>query len=125
MAEYGEWNKKGATLSDVTAQKEYGISREFIIEGINSGNLEYHEGSVWGNPYIRILRGQLERYVSQKLGDEYLIRLKNRTELRAINKEMGDIRKRLEVLEKRKGEIEGRMEEGQRRDGHASSETTG
>ena len=24
MAEYGEWNRKGAVLSDVTAQKEYG-----------------------------------------------------------------------------------------------------
>ena len=34
MAEYGEWNRKGAVLSDVTAQKEYGITREFIVEGI-------------------------------------------------------------------------------------------
>ena len=24
MAEYGEWNRKGATLSDVTAATEYG-----------------------------------------------------------------------------------------------------
>jgi len=26
MAEYGEWNRKGAVLSDVTAQKEYGVT---------------------------------------------------------------------------------------------------
>jgi hypothetical protein len=37
MAEYGEWNGKGATLSDVTAGKEYGVSRDFIIKGINAG----------------------------------------------------------------------------------------
>ena len=30
MAEYGEWNRKGAVLSDVTAQKEYGVTRDFI-----------------------------------------------------------------------------------------------
>jgi len=39
MAEYGEWNRKGATLSDVTAQKEYGVSRDFIVEGIKVGKL--------------------------------------------------------------------------------------
>jgi hypothetical protein len=27
MAEYGEWNRKSAVLSDVTAQKEYGVNR--------------------------------------------------------------------------------------------------
>lgn len=48
MAEYGEWIRKGATISDVTAKKEYGVSRDFIIEGIEAGKLEYREGSVWG-----------------------------------------------------------------------------
>lgn len=51
MAEYGEWNRKGATLSDVTAQKEFGVSRDFIVKGIRAGKLEYREGSIWGNPY--------------------------------------------------------------------------
>jgi hypothetical protein len=32
MAEDGEWNRKGATLSDVTAEKEYGVTRDFIID---------------------------------------------------------------------------------------------
>jgi hypothetical protein len=50
MAEYGEWNSKGAVLSDVTAQKEYGVIREFIVKGIQAGKLEYREGAVWGNP---------------------------------------------------------------------------
>lgn len=54
MAEDGEWNRKGATLSDVTAEKEYGVTREFIVEGIRAGELEYREGAVWGNPFLRI-----------------------------------------------------------------------
>jgi hypothetical protein len=82
MAEYGEWNRKGATLSDVTAKDEYGVSRDFIIAGIEANKLEYREGSIWGNPYLRILRSQLEKYIVEQLGTEYLMKVKNRTELR-------------------------------------------
>ncbi len=64
MAEYGEWNRKGAVLSDVTAGKEYGVTRDFIAKGIQDGELEYREGSVWGAPYLRILRSQLEPYIA-------------------------------------------------------------
>ena len=68
MAEYGEWNRKGATLSDVTAQKEYGVTRDFIVQGIQAGKLEYRDGAVWGNPYLRVLRSQLEPYIAEQLG---------------------------------------------------------
>jgi hypothetical protein len=44
MAEYGEWNRKGATLSDVTAKAEYGVSRDFIIKGIETNRLEKSYG---------------------------------------------------------------------------------
>ena len=54
MAEYGEWTRKGATLSDVTARKEYGVNSDFIIRGINAGTLEYREGAIHGNPYIPV-----------------------------------------------------------------------
>ena len=37
---------KGATLSDVTALEEYGVTRAFII----SGKLEYREGLLYDNP---------------------------------------------------------------------------
>ena len=107
MAEYGEWNRKGATLSDVTAKTEYGVSREFIVKGIRSGRLEYREGAVWGNPYLRVLRSQLEKYIVEELGSDYLKRIKNQTELRAIKKEMADLKKRLNALQTRKAAIEG------------------
>ena len=47
MAEYGEWNCKGATLSNVMAKKEYGVSRDFIVNGIRVGKLEYREWVTW------------------------------------------------------------------------------
>jgi hypothetical protein len=49
MAEFGEWNRKGAVLSEVTAEKEYGVTRDFIVKGIQAGKLEYRDGAV-GQP---------------------------------------------------------------------------
>jgi flagellar capping protein FliD len=106
MAEYGEWNRKRATLSDVTAKSEYGVSRDFIIEGIEAGKLEYRDGAIWGNPYIRLLRSQLEKYITEKLGENYLVRVKGRAELRMIRKEISDLTKRLSELQDRKTVLE-------------------
>ena len=106
MAEYGEWNRKGATLSDKTAKKEYGVSQDFILEGIRAGRLEYREGSVWGNPYIKILKRQLEQYIAEELGTNRLTNSKNQTELRKIKKEIIDLKKRLKELQTRRDELE-------------------
>ena len=92
MAEHGKWDRKGATLSDVTAKKEYGVSRDFIVKGIRAGKLEYREGVIWGNPYIKVLRGQLEQNIAEELGREHLSSGKNKTELRRIKKEMADLK---------------------------------
>lgn len=109
MAEYGEWNRKGATLSDVTAQKEYGVSRDFIVRGIQAGKLEYREGAVWGNPYLRILRRQLEDYIAAELGSDRLSSSTSQTELRKIKKEMASLKKRLHELQVRRTELEKQM----------------
>jgi hypothetical protein len=106
MAEYGEWNRKGATLSDVTAKAEYGVSQDFIIKGIQTGKLEYRQGSIWGNPYLRLLRSQLEKYIAEECGEEYLLRVKNQTELHRVKREISDLKKRLEGLQERKNELE-------------------
>jgi len=106
MAEYGEWNRKGATLSDATAKKEYGVDRDFIVKGIRTGKLEYREGVIWGNPYLRILRSQLENYIAEELGQDLLSNEKNRKELRKVKKEISTIKKRLTELEMRKADLE-------------------
>src|ERR1017187_4902067 len=106
MAEYGDWNRKGAVLSDVTAQKEYGVTRDFIVKGIQAGKIEYREGAVWGNPYLRVLRSQLELYIVEQCGSQYLVSRKSKTELRAINKEIAELKKRMSALEARKATLE-------------------
>ena len=106
MAEYGEWNRKGAVLSDVTDQKEYGVTRDLIVEGIRSGKLEFREGAVWGNPYLRVLRSQLEPYIAERIGAEHLAARKAQTELRAVKKEIADLTAKLARLEARKAELD-------------------
>ena len=106
MAEYGEWNRKGATLSDVTAKAEYGVDRDFIIKGIKAGKLEYRDGAIWGNPYLRILRSQLDKYIAEELGEKYLARVKAQTELRKIRKRISELNKELNMLENRKNDLE-------------------
>ena len=109
MAEHGEWTRKGATLSDVTAEKEYGVSRDFIVKGIRAGKLEYREGAIWGNPFLRLLRGQLEQYIAEELGAGHLSSRKNQAELRKIKKEMAHLKKRLAELQDRRTELEKAM----------------
>ena len=92
MAEYGEWNRKGATLSDVTAKKEYGVGRDFIVKGIRVGKLEYREGTIWGNPYLRLLRSQLEQYIAEEPGKDRLSSVKKQTGLRKIRKEIANLK---------------------------------
>ncbi len=106
MAKYGEWNQKGATLSDATAKKEYGVDYAFIVKGINAGKLEYRESSIWGNPIIRVLRSQLEKYITQELGKKYLLKVTGAAELRKIKKDMSELTKKLKALQHRKTELE-------------------
>jgi len=106
MAEYGEWNRKGATLSDKTAKKEYGVDRDFIVKGIRAGKLEYREGAIWGNPYLRLLRSQLEQYIAEELGKDRLSNVKKQTELRKIKKEIANLKKKLNELQARRMDLE-------------------
>ena len=106
MAEYGEWTRKGATLSDVTAQKEYGVDRDFVVQGIRASKLDYRHGSMRGNPYLKVLRRELEAYISEELGVDYLATRKEETELRQVNKEIASLKRKLKELEARKAELE-------------------
>lgn len=106
MAEHGEWSCKGASLSDATAKKEYGVDRNFIVKGIQAGKLEYQEGNIWGNPYLKLLRSQLERYIAEELGADCLLNEKKQNELRKIKREMVTLKKKLKGLEARRKELE-------------------
>jgi hypothetical protein len=87
------------------------------VKGIRAGKLEYRQGAIWGNPYLRLLRSQLEQYIAEELGKDRLSSVKNQTELRRIKKEIAILQKRLSKLQTQKMEIE--EQRGKERAEHA------
>jgi len=55
-------------LSDKSARKEFGLTQEEIVQAINEGKLQYHLQSIHGNPFIRLLRSEVEALVEAKHG---------------------------------------------------------
>ena len=101
----GEWNRKGATLSDTTAKKEFGLSNEEIIGAIRSGALQNREGSMHGNPWLWLLRREVEALVKATRGANYLKQQQTKTELSSINRELTRLKKQIVQLEERKSKL--------------------
>ncbi len=96
------WFKKGATLSDKSARKEFGLTQEEIIKGIEDGKLHYHVNSVFGNPYLKLIRSEVEALVDEKHGGNYLKKKKTKKELAEVNKELKMLKTQVASLELRK-----------------------
>jgi len=100
-----EWIKKHGSLSDKTASKEFGLTQKDIINAINEGKLQFREGSVYGNPFFRLLRSEVEKLAEEKFGKNFLIASKAKTELKNINKELKELKLKVEQLEKQKNKL--------------------
>ena len=99
------WVKKGATLSHKTAQKEFGLTFDEIVEGIRAGKLQYRENSIYGSPFLRLIRREVEALVNEKYGNDYLKKKKLKKELAEVNKALKELKSQTLSLEKRKAEI--------------------
>jgi hypothetical protein len=55
------WQGKGATLSDKTARREFGLTQDEIVRAIRAGKLHYRQNSIHGNPFLRLLRREVWR----------------------------------------------------------------
>lgn len=82
-----DWRDKGATLSDKSARSEYGLTQNEIYAGIEAGKLQYRRAAMHGNPWLRLLRREVEDLVKTLRGDGYLREQQARTELAKINRE--------------------------------------
>ena len=99
------WTRKGATLSDKTARKELGLTQQEIVEAIREGKLQFRENHIHGNPYLRLLRHEVEALVGDKSGQDYLHKKKLQKELADINKEARKLKTRLKAIELRRTEL--------------------
>jgi hypothetical protein len=100
-----EWKRKGGTLSDKTAREEFGLTQEEIIQAIRAGKLQYRESSMHGNPWLRLLRQEVEALVKKRHGDVYLKDQKAKTELAKINRELRRLKVQIAELEERKSKL--------------------
>ena len=100
-----EWQCQGATLSDKTARKEFGLTQDEIVEAIRTGKLHYRLNSIYGNPFLRLLRREVEALVNKKHGEDYLRQQQAKTELARINRELKRLRTQVASLEERKSKL--------------------
>ena len=105
------WSKKGASLSHKSAYKEFGLTLDEIIEAINEEKLQFIETSIYGNPFMRLLRHEVEALVAEKYGEEYLNQKKAQNELAQVKKELKDLKTKMKSLEQRKTELLAVLEE--------------
>jgi hypothetical protein len=100
-----DWQRKGATLSDKTARKEYGLTQEEIFQAIRAGRLQYRENSIHGNPFLRLLRREVEALVKKKHGGDFLKERQAKTELTRVKRELKRLKAETAVLEERKSKL--------------------
>ena len=100
------WTVKGATLSDKKARKEYKLTQDEILEGINEGKLHYRVNYIYDNPWYRLLRNEVEKFVEEKHGTNHLQENKLKTELTQIEKELKTLKAKTLSLVIRKEEIQ-------------------
>ncbi len=100
-----EWLRKGATLSDKAARVEFGLTQDEIVQAIYAGTLQYREQSMHGNPWLRLLRREVEALVSKKHGNKYLKDRQEKTELARINRELKRLKTEIAALEERKSKL--------------------
>jgi len=106
-----EWQRKGATLSDKTARKEFGLTQAEIVRAIRAGKLQYRDGAMHGNPFLRLLRREVEALTKTNHGDDYLKERQAKTELARINSELKRLKTQVAALENRKATLLAELEE--------------
>lgn len=100
-----EWARKGATLSDKTARKEFGLTADQIESAIRAGKLRYRLASMHGNPWLRLLRSDVEDLVKETHGDRYLRQRQVRAELTRVETELRRVRAHLAELEQERSDF--------------------
>jgi len=98
----GDWARKGATLSDKTARSEYGLTQDEIFAAIDAGKLQYRPAAVHGNPWLRLLRSEVEDLAKSLHGERHLREQQARAELARMNRELKQLRAQLAALEERR-----------------------
>ena len=100
-----EWGRKGATLSDKTARSEYGLTQDEIYDAIDAGKLHYRRAAMHGNPWLRLLRREVEELARNLHGARDFRERQARTELARINRELKQLKAQRAALDERRAAL--------------------
>jgi hypothetical protein len=59
---------QGATLSDKSARQEFGLTQDEIYDAIDAGTVQYRQAYMHGNPWLGLLRREVEALARAKHG---------------------------------------------------------
>ncbi len=99
------WITNNGTMSDKSAREEFGLTQDEIIQGIRTGKLQYKKNNMHGNPYLKLIRSEVENFVTKKYGKNHLKKKIIEKELTNIKKEINAAKRKISTLEKRKNEL--------------------
>ena len=96
------WQKPNATLSHKNACKEFRLTEEVLIEAMKSGKLQYQINYAHGNPYYKLLRGEVEALALEMYGAKRIEEQKIEYYLKKTNTEINSCKRKLTALERQK-----------------------
>ena len=99
------WTQKGESLCDKSARIEYGLFQAEIIDDIKSGKLKYRQNYIHGNPYFKLIRREVENFITEKYSEDYLKQKKLDHKFSLVNKEIKILKRQLKSLEDKKLEL--------------------
>jgi hypothetical protein len=105
-----EWGRKGATLSDKTARKEYGLTQDEIIAAIDAGQLQYRVGVIHGTPWLRLLRREIEGLMNSTYNDVQHLQKRAKAELARVSKELKQLQNQAAALEEQRAKLLAELE---------------
>jgi predicted RNase H-like nuclease (RuvC/YqgF family) len=100
-----EWSRKGATLSDKTARKEFGLTQKEIEAAIDAGQLQYRVGVIHGNPWLRLLRREVEELMKTTHDDRDHRQRRARADLARVDRDLKKLRSEVTALEQQRAQL--------------------
>jgi hypothetical protein len=105
-----EWSRKGATLSDKTAHKELGLTQEEIVAAIDAGQLHDRVGAIAGNPWLRLLRREVEELMDSTHDDRDHRQRRTSAELTEVDRTLKKLRAEVATLEAHRAKLHADLE---------------
>ena len=100
-----DWSRKGATLSDKTARKEFGLTQDEIVAAIDAGQLQYRVGVIHGNPWLRLLRREVENLMESTYNDRDHRQRRAKAELARVDRDLKKLRAEIAALEEHRAMV--------------------